>query len=295
MNELDKVVLAAFRPEEEVGIYNAAFRIARQILIVMPALNAAISPYVAPLLAEGRIDELRRMYVGTVRWSFAAGWSAALLFGAFASDFLGLFGDDFRAGTHVLIVVCLGHLVQAAAGTVPVIIQYSGHEKKELVNGVLVMAVSVALNFALVPPFGALGAAYASLVSLALVNGLRMVQAWRILDVMPFDRSTVHVALVAVGGLAIGAALRALTHAIAGDLGAAGGAAAATVGMGLAWLIYFARVKVSADEATLLRLPKRWARAAAAPPLPAPDSAAPTSASSLLRRIKKLPRASSTS
>ncbi len=120
MNELDKVVLAAFRPEEEVGIYNAAFRIARQILIVMPALNAAISPYVAPLLAEGRKDELRRLYVGTVRWSFAAGWSAALLFCAFASDFLGLFGDEFRAGTHVLVVVCLGHLVQAAAGTVPV-------------------------------------------------------------------------------------------------------------------------------------------------------------------------------
>jgi O-antigen/teichoic acid export membrane protein len=261
MNELDKVVLAALRPEAEVGIYNAAFRVARQILIVMPALNAAISPFVAPLLAEGRTEELRRLYRRTVRWSLAAGWSAALLFCAFAGDFLGLFGEEFRSGTHVLVVVCLGHLVQAAAGTVGVVIQYSGNERKELVNGLLVVAASVALNLALVPRFGALGAAYASLLSLALVNTLRVVQAWRILEVMPFDRKAGEVLLVGVGGLALGAGLRAAVAGAFDSLGSAGSVVAVVSGMALGWAIYFAFVGVSADEAALLRLPKRWTRA----------------------------------
>ncbi len=278
MNELDKVVLAALRPEAEVGIYNAAFRVARQILIVMPALNAAISPFVAPLLAEGRTEELRRLYRRTVRWSLAAGCSAALLFCAFAGDFLGLFGEEFRSGTHVLVVVCLGHLVQAAAGTVGVVIQYSGHEKKELVNGLLVVGASVALNLALVPRFGALGAAYASLVSLALVNALRVVQAWRILEVMPFDRKVAEVLLVGVGGLALGAGLRAGAAAAFGTLGAAGSIAAAVSGMALGWVAYFAFVGVSADEARLLRLPKRWTRAGRADASRAPSRAESTGA-----------------
>ncbi len=263
LSELDKVMLAAFRPEEEVGVYNAAFRIARQILLVMPALNAAISPWVAPLLAEGRVDELRALYKRTVQWSLAAGWSATLLFCGFSSDFLGLFGDDYRAGAHVLVVVCLGHLVNAAAGTVAVVIQYSGHERKELFNGLLVMTTCVALNFALIPRFGALGAAYASFLVLTLVNTLRMAQAWRILAVMPYDRGTIGVLGAGAGGLALGAAAKAaLAAAAGGGLSPVLGVVTACAGMAAAWVVYFAVVGVSAEEAKLLRLPRRFVKRA---------------------------------
>lgn len=281
LNELDKVMLAAFRPEEEVGVYNAAFRIARQILIVMPALNAAISPFVAPLLAEGRVDDLRHLYKRTVRWSLAAGWSATLLFCGFAGDFLGLFGDDYRAGAHVLVVVCLGHLVNAAAGTVAVVIQYSGNERKELWNGILVIVASLSLNFALIPPFGAVGAAYSSFLALSLVNGLRMVQAWRILDVMPYDKGTLGVLGAGVLGLALGWGAKGVLAVAGSPASPALGVAAATIGMTLAWGIYFWRVGVTEEEAAMLRLPRRFVRgsrgsAAVSSPLPAssdPESA----------------------
>lgn len=256
LNELDKVMLAAFRPEEEVGVYNAAFRIARQILIVMPALNAAISPYVAPLLAEGRTGELRQLYRRTVQWSLAAGWSATLLFCIFARDFLGLFGDDFEAGTAVLWVVCLGHLANAAAGTVAVVIQYSGNEKKELMNGALVMAASLGLNILLIPPFGALGAALSSCIALTFVNALRMQQAWRILDVMPYDRGTLGVLAAGLAGAALGwggkLAVAQWTGAVSPVLGVTLG----TVGMALGWAFYFGVVGVTENEAQLLRLPR---------------------------------------
>jgi O-antigen/teichoic acid export membrane protein len=259
MSELDKVMLAAFRSEEEVGIYNAAFRIARQILIVMPALNAAMSPYVAPLLAEGRREDLSRLYRRTVRWSLATGWSAALLFCAFASDFLGLFGKDFQAGKHILMVVCMGHLVNAAAGTVAVIIQYSGHEKKELWNGLLVIGANAGLNLVLIPRFGALGAAYSSFLSLTLVNALRMAQAWKILDTFPYDRKTFGVLGAGIVGLGLGWGVRAICAAL-GLEGPMFGAMGAVCGMGLGWVLYFVIVGASMEEAAFLRLPKTLIR-----------------------------------
>jgi len=259
MNELDKVMLSAFRPESDVGVYNAAFRIARQILLVMPALNAAISPYVAPLLAQGRTQELRDLYRRTVRWSLAAGWSAALLFCGFAGDFLGVFGDDFQAGRHILIVICLGHLVNAAAGTVSVVLQYSGNERKELMNGLLVIGASVGLNSLLIPRFGATGAAYSSFLALTLVNGLRMVQVWKILEFKPYDRKTLWVLGAGCAGLLLGWGLRGIAGAI-GWTSCGVGVMAATAGMAAGWVLYFLLAGVSAEEAKLLRLPKKLIR-----------------------------------
>jgi O-antigen/teichoic acid export membrane protein len=259
MNELDKVMLAAFRPESDVGVYNAAFRIARQILLVMPALNAAISPHVAPLLAQGRTSELRDLYRRTVRWSLAAGWSAALLFCGFAGDFLGVFGDDFQAGRHILIIVCLGHLVNAAAGTVSVVLQYSGNEKKELSNGLLVIGASVGLNSLLIPRYGAVGAAYSSFLALTLVNALRMVQVWRILDVNPYDRKTLWVLGAGCAGLLLGWGLRATAWSL-GWTSCVAGVITATSGMAAGWILYFVLAGVSAEEAKLLRLPRRFIR-----------------------------------
>lgn len=259
MNELDKVMLSAFRPESDVGVYNAAFRIARQILLVMPALNAAISPYVAPLLAQGRTTELRDLYRRTVRWSLAAGWSATLLFCGFAGDFLGVFGDDFQAGRHILIVICLGHLVNAAAGTVSVVLQYSGNEKKELVNGLLVIAASIGLNSLLIPRYGAVGAAYSSFLALTLVNSLRMAQVWRILDVKPYDRKTLWVLGTGCAGLLLGWGLRGIAWSL-GWTSCGLGVIAATIGMAAGWILYFFLAGVSAEEAKLLRLPSRFIR-----------------------------------
>jgi O-antigen/teichoic acid export membrane protein len=259
MNELDKVMLAAFRPESEVGVYNAAFRIARQILLVMPALNAAISPYVAPLLAQGRTEELRNLYRRTVRWSLAAGWSATLLFCGFAADFLGVFGDEFQAGQHILIVICLGHLVNAAAGTVSVILQYSGNEKKELANGLLVIGASIGLNTLLIPRYGAVGAAYSSFLALALVNGLRMIQVWRILDVNPYDRGTLGVLGAGVVGLGLGWGARWAAASV-GWTSPIAGVALGVSAMTAAWILYFVVAGVSEDEARLLRLPRKFIR-----------------------------------
>ncbi|HET9885946.1 MAG TPA: oligosaccharide flippase family protein [bacterium] len=259
MNELDKVMLSAFRPESDVGVYNAAFRIARQILLVMPALNAAISPYVAPLLAQGRTQELRDLYRRTVRWSLAAGWSATLLFCGFAGDFLGVFGDDFQAGRHILIVICLGHLVNAAAGTVSVVLQYSGNERKELFNGLLVIGASVGLNTLLIPRFGATGAAYSSFLALALVNVLRMLQVWKILEFKPYDKKTLWVLGAGCAGFLLGWGLRAIAWSI-GWTSCGVGVMAATAGMAAGWVVYFLLAGVSAEEAKLLRLPQKFIR-----------------------------------
>lgn len=258
MNELDKVMLAIFRPERDVGIYNAGFRLSRQSVILLPVLNAAISPWIAPLLAQGRLDDVQQLYRDTTRWSLAAGWSAALLFTVFASDFLGLFGPAYLEGASVLVLISLGQLVNASVGNAGVILQFSGHERRELSNGLVVTVANVALNLALIPRFGAQGAAVATLISLVLVAVRRVLQVREVLGVLPYDRRTVFVVAGGLLGTAVAAGLRAGVVAL--GAGPVGAVLAATAGMVATWTALLMTFGVTEEEAALLRVPKRWVK-----------------------------------
>jgi O-antigen/teichoic acid export membrane protein len=258
MNELDKVMLAIFWPETEVGLYNAGFRLSRQAILLLPVVNAAISPFVGPLLAEGRHEDLHRLYRDTTRWSLAAGWSAALLFTVFARDFVGLFGADYADATSVLVLLSFGQLVNASVGNAGVILQFSGHERMELSNGVLVTVVNFVLNLALIPRYGAEGAAFATLLSLVLVAVRRVFQTREVLGIFPYDRKAVLVLAGGAVGVAIGFGLRTAVHALGG--GAVPCVLAATVGMVGSWTLLLMTFGVTEEEAALLRVPKRWVK-----------------------------------
>ncbi len=256
LNELDKVMLAIFRPERDVGIYTAGFRLSRQAIILLPVLNAAVSPWVAPLLAQRREKDLHRLYRDTSRWSLAAGWSAALLFTVFTTDFLGLFGEAYLAGASVLVLLSAGQLVNASVGNAGVILQYSGNERKELSNGLIVIGANIALNLALIPSFGAEGAAVATVLSLFLVALRRLSQVRQILGILPYDRRTLFVLAGGLLGAAVGFGFRTAVGAF--DGGPFVAVLAATLGMVASWTILLMIVGVTEEEAALLRVPKRW-------------------------------------
>ncbi len=258
LSELDKVMLAIFRPETEVGIYNAGFRLSRQAIILLPVLNAAISPWVAPLLANGQRDDLQRVYRQTTRWSLAAGWSTALLFALFAQDFLGLFGDAYRVGATVLVMLSLGQFVNASVGNAGVILQFSGHERMELSNGLFVTIANVVLNLVLIPRFGAEGAAVATLLSLSFVAVRRLLQVRTVLGILPYDRKTLFVLGGGLLGATVSLGLRLAVGAAGG--GALAGVIVVTFGMVAGWTILLMIVGVTEEEAALLRVPKRWVK-----------------------------------
>jgi O-antigen/teichoic acid export membrane protein len=73
----------------------------------------------------------------------------------------------------------VGHGVNVLTGPVGMVLVMTGHEKIMRNNVLAAGAVNIGLNLILVPKLGALGAAVATAVSLALVNGLSLVQVRR--------------------------------------------------------------------------------------------------------------------
>jgi O-antigen/teichoic acid export membrane protein len=262
INELDKVMLAMLREPAEAGLYNAAFRLARQVNLLLPSLMASLSPWIAPLIAQARLGDLRDLYRRVNRWATAVAASAVLISVVFARELLTLFGPAFAEAAPTLSLVALGQFALAASAGAAIILQLSGHERVELRIQTLALALNVALNLALIPRFGAEGAAAATLAVHAGASGLRLREARRVVGVLPWDRGTVRMLGGALGAAAAGAALGLAARAIGAPVGAVVAAAAAG---GLAgWAVFIALGGLDAGDAALLRIPRLGRSAAEA-------------------------------
>jgi O-antigen/teichoic acid export membrane protein len=169
--QFDIVIVGAFRGARDAGIYAAASKTATLVTFVIMAVNAAAAPQFASLWALGRVDELQRLVTklaGVIFWPSLA-ISAGLA--ALSEPLLGLFGPEFHEAHWALIVLLVGQLIGAAAGSVAYLLSLTGfHREATLAIGLSAFACVLLATLG-VSAFGLVGAAFGSMVGLILTNG----------------------------------------------------------------------------------------------------------------------------
>jgi O-antigen/teichoic acid export membrane protein len=121
----------------------------------------------------------------------------------FPTELLSIFGSTFAAGARALVLLGAAELVNAGTGICGSIIDMAGHTRVKMVNSVLWFGVVLGTDFLLIPEYGLLGAAAASLISTAFINVLRVAEVAILDRVHPYDWSLVKPAVagaVAIGG-----------------------------------------------------------------------------------------------
>ena len=157
------------------GGYSIANRLASLLLFGMVAANAVAAPHISELHAKGERAELQRMVSLVAKGLTAYALPLALLMVAIGPWLLTRFGEGFDAAYPTLCILVAARTLTCLAGTVGFLLALTGHQGRvaRLMTGCA--ALKIALNFALIPTYGELGAAVATLVMLALFTGL----AWR--------------------------------------------------------------------------------------------------------------------
>jgi O-antigen/teichoic acid export membrane protein len=170
MKWTDMYVLGILLDTATVGSYAVAVRTADLTAFVLFAVNATTAPRFSALHAKGDLVELGRFArrVSVMMALAVLPFTLALLLAP--GPLLGLFGQEFRVAAGVLQVLALGQFVNVYTGPVGQLLMMTGHEKDMRDNALIFAGVSVLLNLTLIPAFGALGAAVASGLSLALRN-----------------------------------------------------------------------------------------------------------------------------
>ena len=170
----DIVMLGAFRGPDEAGIYFAAARLTTLIPFVLEAAAWTLGPLVASHYAAERMDDLRALARRGARLGllFAIPISAAYL--VFGDTLLGLFGEEFKQGLTVLIILTVMHLAMAASG-LALLLSMTGHGKVAAFAMIVGVLTNVVLNALFIPPWGMEGAAIATSISLVIWKSLVLI------------------------------------------------------------------------------------------------------------------------
>lgn len=154
------------------GLYIQAYRVVIVFHTLTLAFNTAIFPRMARLAREhGGTEELRRQFFRTVRYQ---AWWATPLAGVtffYAAHIAGWFGPQYRDGvaglgstTAVLQILVFSIFLDTVGGPVGMVLFGAGTMDRLLPRlGGILAGASVLLNVLLIPRYGIVGAAFASL------------------------------------------------------------------------------------------------------------------------------------
>lgn len=169
-HRIDEIMLGVMKETAAVGIYTVANRGAQLILLVQTAVNVALGPTIAGLHAAGKIEQLQRLITQASRVVLVVSASIALGLVLFGNTFLLLFGAEFIHAYPTLGILIVGCVVNAAAGSVGLLLVMTGHERDAAKGIGFSVVLSVALNAALIPTWGVEGAATATSISMSARN-----------------------------------------------------------------------------------------------------------------------------
>lgn len=184
---LDKVMLGWLSSFEENGYFENAYKVATMPTAVITALGTVMLPRVANLLAQGRQAEAHR-YLGTSMWT------ASVMAFAFSFGVAGvapvlvpvLFGEGFGPSEISMCVIVADMPFMAWANVIRTqLLIPEGRDREYVASVIAGAAINVAVNLALVPSCGALGASIGTFCAEGLVC---VVQAWSVRGEVPQAR-----------------------------------------------------------------------------------------------------------
>lgn len=164
---VDVAILAFFLPPAEVGIYFAATRILQFVLFVPYAASAATASRFAEARARGDLASVRDLASRTARITCLTTAGVGLALMAAAPLLLGVFGPGFTASLPALAILVAAVVAQTAFGPAEDVLNMLGAERLCAAISLATLAGAIALNLALIPSFGILGAASAMALAMA--------------------------------------------------------------------------------------------------------------------------------
>ena len=163
---VDRIMLARLSSVEEVGQYAVATRVASVLMLGVTALNLALLPFLLDLYArEPDVEKSVRARMFTY---VAVGFTACgLALALFARELIAVLAPDFDRAYEAAGLVVLGVALYALAAVTQTGLTYSRRSAIIATGAFLAAAVNVALNFALIPELGQVGAGIATAVAYA--------------------------------------------------------------------------------------------------------------------------------
>lgn len=184
---MDILMLGYFTDTETVGLYHPAVRTAGLQQSILIAFSGIFAPMFSKYYFKKNIDGMRHIYKLVTRWILTLIIPILILIILFSTKIMLLFGADFLQSSNSLIVLAIGTSIFAIFGVSGTALVVSGYQKLNLVNALSATILNICLNIILIPKYGILGAAWATLSSMIFIALARLFETWIFLKINPYN------------------------------------------------------------------------------------------------------------
>jgi len=174
----DSLMLGALKTSTDVGLYNAAHPLAQFISTPVATMALIYMPVASGLSAEGSMPEMRRNFRLLTKWLCAATLPLFLVLFLFPETVVSfLFGAGYLPAATALKILSIGYIITNFFGPNGATLTALGEVRFIMWATLATAVLNVGLNVILIPPFGIVGAAIASVAAMALAN---LVGYWKL-------------------------------------------------------------------------------------------------------------------
>ena len=200
--KVDGVILALVRPAEEVGFYGAAYKFLELSDLIVASIALSVFPSLTHYFATGN-PGFRPLVQRTFDVLAAAAIPLTLVFLIFPKELIVLTsGSEFEAGADALRVLALYPLLFFVNSLMWRVLIATGHDRVLLAIAASVLTLNIALNVALLPPYGFRAAAVTAVASEVVSITISCIVLQRLAGFLPHLR---YGAVIATAGAAMAA------------------------------------------------------------------------------------------
>lgn len=168
---LPHALLASLGSPKEVAYFAIASKVATIVNMVLIGVNSVLFPKFSSLHSDGKLEELRHLSQWWARATVVIILPIVTLAFFYSNAIMNVFGDEFSSGGLVLKILLLGQLVNIATGSVGGLLNMTGFQRDAFWCGLFGFSSMAATLLFIVPHYGASGAAFAYLLSIAIHMG----------------------------------------------------------------------------------------------------------------------------
>lgn len=186
--QTDKIILGYYGSLEEIGIYNAAWKLYSFLGMSTVVFTTTFFPIISQVHAEGDLPQLNALTKLVGKWIFSANAFLIVIIVFYAKGLMRLFGKEFTGGSSILVIFGLSWILVSMLASTSGILRMTGRQHAEFVVTMAMLAFSVASGLILIPRYGMIGAAISSTASFILIHIAKAVLSYRYFGINPFGR-----------------------------------------------------------------------------------------------------------
>ncbi|MFC2124722.1 lipopolysaccharide biosynthesis protein [Bacteroidota bacterium] len=187
ISQIDSIMINHFLNDAKTGIYAITFYYGALVIMPARALFRITSTFIAEAFKASDLITIKDIQFKSCLNQYIIGLGIFLLLWLNIDNVYKILPIDYTEGKYVIFYIGLANLINMTGGVSSQIINYSQYYRYNGVFVIFYLIFIVVTNYIMIPMYGIVGAAMASMLSILIFNIMKYLFLWNKYTIQPYS------------------------------------------------------------------------------------------------------------